>query len=200
MLNIIFSASNYPNYRANSGLYTGNSLYVDDVEMIYASTIDALYVGGKEWKGFDPKSKEVQVYSLGETATAIPEIVAKRGVGTLTNASGESASFLGRTLSGSEITITKGDLEKTPTTITVKSEDGKSTTTYKIQFQKAASSNAKLAGLEYTLDGVTTALSNFNPSNLSYTVELPYGTKSVPTVSCTYAEDGQTSARYRAPS
>lgn len=194
MLNIIFSASNYPNYRANSGLYTGNSLYVDDVEMIYASTIDALYVGGKEWKGFDPKSKEVQVYSLGETATAIPEIVAKRGVGTLTNASGESASFLGRTLSGSEITITKGDLEKTPTTITVKSEDGKSTTTYKIQFQKAASSNAKLAGLEYTLDGVTTALSNFNPSNLSYTVELPYGTKSVPTVSCTYAEDGQTSA------
>ena len=30
MMNIIFSASNYPNYRANDGLYKGNSLYVDD--------------------------------------------------------------------------------------------------------------------------------------------------------------------------
>ena len=35
MMNIIFSASNYPNYRANSGLYEGNSLYIDDVQLIY---------------------------------------------------------------------------------------------------------------------------------------------------------------------
>ena len=37
MMNIIFSASNYPNFRANDGLYEGNSLYVDDVELIYSS-------------------------------------------------------------------------------------------------------------------------------------------------------------------
>jgi hypothetical protein len=44
MMNIIFSASNYPNYRANTGLYDGNALYVDDVELIYSSKIDKLYI------------------------------------------------------------------------------------------------------------------------------------------------------------
>ena len=79
MMNIIFSASNYPNYRANSGLYAGNSLYVDDVEMIYSSKIQKLYVGGREWKAFDPNSAEEQSYSLGREATEIPEIKAIRG-------------------------------------------------------------------------------------------------------------------------
>ena len=58
MMNIIFSASNYPNYRANDGLYKGNSLYVDDVELIYSSKIHKLYIGGKEWKGFNPNTTE----------------------------------------------------------------------------------------------------------------------------------------------
>ena len=60
-MNIIFSASNYPNFRANSGLYAGNSLYVDDVELIYSSKIQKLFIKGKdgvekEWKGFDPNN------------------------------------------------------------------------------------------------------------------------------------------------
>ena len=62
-MNIIFSASNYPNYRANSGLYAGNSLYIDDVELVYTAKIQKLYIGGKEWKGFDSNSTEVQNYS-----------------------------------------------------------------------------------------------------------------------------------------
>ena len=90
MMNIIFSASNYPNFRANDGLYEGNSLYVDDVELIYSSKIQKLSIGGKEWKGFDSNSSEEQTYSLGRTATAIPEIKAYRGAGTLTNAAGKS--------------------------------------------------------------------------------------------------------------
>ncbi len=191
-MNIIFSASNYPNYRANSGLYAGNSLYVDDVELIYSSKIQKLFIKGKdgvekEWKGFDPNSTEVQVYSLGETATTIPDIVATRGVGSLTNARGKTVAFSGRVLSGSEITITKGDLESTPTRILVKAEDGSSQTLYQIQFQRAPSSNASLA--EVTVNGETYAA--FRPGQTNYNVELPYGTTAAPIIGYTAAEDGQ---------
>ena len=187
-MNIIFSASNYPNFRANSGLYTGNSLYVDDVEMIYSSKIQKLYIGGKEWKGFDPNSTEVQSYSLGETATSIPEITARRGAGSLTNARGKTVTFTGRMLQGSECVVSYGDLEEKVTTITVTSDDKKSTTVYKIQFQRAPSTNATLA--EVTVNG--DLLSDFRPGQTTYNVELPYGTTAAPVIGYTPAEDGQT--------
>ncbi|MBQ9296267.1 MAG: hypothetical protein IJ204_03640 [Paludibacteraceae bacterium] len=187
-MNIIFSASNYPNFRANSGLYPGNSLYVDDIELIYSSKIQKLYMDGKEWKGFDPNTSDIQTYSLGETATAVPTIEAVRGAGALTNAKGTPATFPGRTLSGSEIAIEYGDLQSKPTVITVKSEDGKSTTTYRIQFQRAASSNAKLAGI--TING--TPLDGFSPAKYNYTIDLPYGTTAAPVVDAEGQEDKQT--------
>ena len=188
MMNIIFSASNYPNFRANDGLYAGNSLYVDDVELIYSSKIQKLYVDGEVWNGFDPNSTDVQTYSLGENATAIPAIKAMRGAGSLTNAKGATVPFSGRTLQGSEISVTKGDLVSKPTTITVKSEDGKSTTVYKIQFQKAASTNAKLSGI--SVNG--TPVTGFSPTKYSYNVELPYGTTAAPEVTVDKQEEKQT--------
>lgn len=190
-VNLLFSASNYPNGSSSAGLYEGNSLYVDDIELIYSAKIQKLIINEIEWKGFDPNSTEVQTYSLGESATAIPNIVAKRGVGTITNAAGTTASFPGRTLSGNEIKIEKGDLVSKPTTITVKSADGKHTMTYKIQFQKAASSNAKLASISYSLDGETFAIPDFSPTKMNYTVDLPYGTTTKPTLSAEKQEDAQ---------
>lgn len=188
MMNIIFSASNYPNYRANSGLYDGNSLWVDDVSLIYSSKIQKLYIDDKEWKGFDPNNTGEQVYSLGQGATALPKIEAKRGIGSLTNAHGETANFTGRTLSGKEITITNGEIDGAPTTITVRAEDGSSTTTYKIKFVRAASTNSKLAGLSVNGEPIAA----FNSNTLNYTYELPYGTTDVPVVTAEKAEDGQT--------
>lgn len=192
-MNIIFSASNYPNFRANSGLYAGNSLYVDDVELIYSAKIQKLFIGDKdkEWKGFDPNTEEVQTYSLGETATSIPAIYARRGAGSLTNAKGTTVSFKGRLLeegAGKEMQIVYGDLENTPTTITVKSEDGKSQMVYKIQFQRAPSTNATLA--EVFVNG--SSLADFRPAQTNYTVELPYGTTTAPVLTYTQAEDAQT--------
>ena len=195
-MNIIFSASNYPNYRANSGLYAGNSLYVDDVELIYSSKIQKLYIGGKEWKGFDPNSTEVQSYSLGETATSIPEITARRGAGSITNAHGKTVTFTGRMLQGSECVVSYGDLESKVTTITVTSDDKKSTTVYKIQFQRAPSTNATLA--EVTVNGEL--LSDFRPGQTAYNVELPYGTTAAPVIGYTPAEDGQVAAVTQATS
>ena len=188
MMNIIFSASNYPNYRANSGLYAGNSLYVDDIELIYSSKIQKLYVGGKEWKGFDPNSAEEQSYSLGRDATEIPTIMAIRGAGTLTNARGEKAAFSGRELSGNEISIKYGEIDGAATEITVTSEDKKSTTTYKIAFIREASTNTKLANIYVN----NTAISNFQPGIYNYNHQLPYGTTTLPQVSVEKQEDEQT--------
>lgn len=206
--NLILSASNYPNFRANDGLYEGNSLYVDDVELIYSSKIQTLKVGSgkewKEWKGFDPNSTEVQVYSVPEGTTTVPSVEAYRGAGSLTNPRGTTKDFPGRKLTGSEITITNGTVGGTPTTIVVKAEDGSSTTTYKILFQAAKSSNAKLANIYYTYtninnEQVRASVANFSPSTYNYKIELPYGSKGVPTVEAEKQEDEQTIAYSQQP-
>lgn len=188
MMNIIFSASNYPNFRATSGLYAGNSLYVDDVELIYSADIQKIYIDDKEWKGFDPSSSEEQTYSLGRSATTMPKIEARRGTGALTNAKGITATFAGRVLSGKEITIQEGVIDGTPTVITVKSEDGSKTKTYKIKFVREASKNSKLADIQ--VNGKS--ISNFNANTYSYSVDLPYGTTAVPVVTAVGQEDAQT--------
>jgi hypothetical protein len=187
-MNIIFSASNYPNFRANSGLYDGNSLYIDDVELIYSSKIQKLYINGREWKGFNPNSTEEQLYSLGRSVTNLPKIEAVRGAGSLSNARGEKVAFQGRKLSGSEISIKDGAIDGAPTTITVKAEDGKSTMTYKIKFVREASSNAKLANILVNGEGI----SNFQATKYSYNYSLPYGTTTIPEVAVEKQEDDQT--------
>ena len=201
-VNVIFSAGNYPNFRDNDGIYAGNALYVDDVELVYNSNIEDLYVDGIKWDGFDPNSSEEQVYSLGSDATEVPDIYGMRGKGTLSNdppkhddfasdynTMKKTVDFPGRRLSSSEMTVTKGKIGEV-TTITVKAEDGSSTTTYKIRFVKAASTNAAPQNITYTLAGETKTL-GFSGTTTSYNVSLPYGTTAVPQLNVTLA-DGQT--------
>lgn len=184
--NVIFAAAGYPNFRNADGMNTNNPLYVDDVELIYSSKIQYLYVGGKRWDGFDPNSTEEQVYSVGQS-NDVPEIYAVRGAGSLSNFRGTVANFNGRKLSGNEISINYGKVDGDPTVITVKSGDGKSTTTYKIKMTKAASTNAKLKSI--LVNG--SQIEGFNPSKFTYDVALPYGTTAAPTVTVEKAEDKQ---------
>ena len=184
-MNIIFSASNYPNFRANDNLYVGNSLYVDDAELVYSNKIDQLIIGDKVWTGFDPNSSEEQVYELNKSVTAIPTIVAKRGVGSMTNNKGTTVQFPGRDLSGSELTITKGAIGEV-TTLTVVSETNQKRT-YKIRFQYPASNNASLKSIE--VNGQ--AISNFKSNIYEYDYDLPYGTTDIPVVTCTQVDANQ---------
>ena len=139
MCNVIFSAGNYPAFRANDGLYDGNALYVDDVELIYSSRIDKLLVNGVEWKGFNPNSEKVQTVKLSSLSQVRPasdiKIEGIRGVGTLTNIKGEKAKFGGRKLGREEMTIEPGALNGKPWIITVHAEDGSSTHTYKLKIE-----------------------------------------------------------------
>lgn len=132
MCNVIFSAGNYPAFRANDGLYDGNALYVDDVEMIYSSRIDKLTINGKEWKEFDPNSEKVQSYKVQSTKGI--EIEGYRGIGTLTNIKGEKAKFNGRKLDANEMSIQPGEVNGKPWVITVKAEDNSSVHMYRIKF------------------------------------------------------------------
>ncbi len=134
--NVIFSAGNYPAFRANDGLYDGNCLYVDDVELIYASTIQKLMIGGVEWKEFNPNSSAVQTYKLPADAKEIPAITAIRGAGSLKNIKGQTARFQGRKLTEKEMSIIPGTINGAPTVIAVESEDGSSSHVYKIKFIK----------------------------------------------------------------
>ena len=188
MMNIIFSASNYPNFRAKDGLYEGNALYVDDVEMIYSSKIDKLYIREREWKAFDPNSAEEQVYSVGKS-TDIPAVFGVRGVGTLTNARGDKASFPGRKLTNDEFKIVQqGAVDGDPMIIQVNATDGSSSTTYKIKFVSAASNNARLADIQVNGNSIE----GFNAYLNAYNVQLPYGTTEVPVVSATAQDAGAT--------
>ena len=188
MMNIIFSASNYPNFRAKDGLYDGNALYVDDVELIYSSKIDKLYIRDREWKAFDPNSTEEQVYSVGK-ATDIPAVFGVRGVGSITNARGTTVSFSGRRLTNDEFQIVQqGTIDGDPMIIQVKATDGSSTTTYKIKFVSAASNNARLADIQ--VNGTTIA--GFNAYLNTYNVQLPYGTTDIPVVTASAQDAGAT--------
>ena len=139
MCNVIFSAGNYPAFRANDGLYDGNALYVDDVELIYSSRIDKLVINGKEWKSFDPNSDKVQTVklsALGQAGSSADiKIEGFRGIGTLTNIKGEKARFNGRKLDSQEMTVEPGVLNGKPWVITVKAEDNSSVHTYKLKIE-----------------------------------------------------------------
>lgn len=137
MCNVIFSAGNYPAFRANDGLYDGNALYVDDVELIYSSKIDKMVINGQEWKTFDPNKTEQTYVLTGEEAMRRGgdkvTIEGYRGVGALTNIKGKKVHFKGRKLSAQEMSVVPGIINGQPWVITVKAEDGSSTTTYRIK-------------------------------------------------------------------
>ena len=133
MCNVIFSAGNYPAFRANDGLYPGNGLYVDDVELIYSSRIDKLLVNGEEWKEFNPDTEKLQTLKLSNSEAQTIKLTALRGIGSLTNIKGYTAHFKGRRLDSSEMSIVPGELNGRPWVITVRAEDGSSTHVYKIK-------------------------------------------------------------------
>lgn len=188
--NLIFSAGNYPAGKSTAGLYAGNSMTVDDVELIYSSKIQKLFIGNKEWKSFDPNSSEEQTYSLGVGASAIPAIYAMRGAGSETNCNGQSATFSGRRLTPSECVINTANasVDGEPVEITVYAEDGSSSTTYRIKFVSEPSHNPRLSDIR--VNGST--IPGFNTYLTNYSVSLPFGTEEAPLVECTPVDAGTT--------
>ncbi len=132
MCNVIFSAGNYPAFRANDGLYDGNALWVDDVELIYSSKIERLVVNGEAVPNFDGNKTSYTVRVKSDDVT----IAAYRGAGSLTNIKGKTTKLRGRKLDDKEMTIQAGQINGAPWVITVKAEDGSSKTSYRLKIVK----------------------------------------------------------------
>lgn len=169
-MNIILSASNYPHKRAKDGISTTSKLYVDDISLIYSSQIYEMRFNGMAYSKFK-KDKYEYTYEL--TGDEMPVITCFRS---------------DRQLSGSEISIQYGTKDGTPTTITVKAEDGSSTSTYKIYFVSKRDTNQYPTSIK--VNG--TELSGFNAYVSDYTVSLPYGTEQKPVIDVVKANNKQT--------
>lgn len=170
-MNVILSASRYPEKRANSGQYTSSVLIVDDIAMIYASDIHEIYFDGVKYANFNKDKKEI--YYEVPVGKSLPEIVCKRS---------------GRRLSGSEISIGSGVKDGAPAVITVKAEDGSSTSEYKVYFVSVRDTNPYPSTIK--VNG--TAISGFNAYASNYTVTLPYGTTETPVIEVVKANNRQT--------
>ena len=170
MCNVILSAGNYPNARATTGNTDGNYILVDEVTLIYSSKIHELRLNNVPYASFNPAQLEYTIeVAEGES---MPTITAKRS---------------GRTLSGSEISINYGAIEGAPTTVTVKAEDGSSTTAYTINFVRKRDTNPRLNSL--SVNG--TPISGFASNVSNYKVSLPYGTTGFPEITYEKGHEGQ---------
>ena len=161
-MNIILSASPYPEGRRTDGLNVGNYLIVDDLSLIYSSKIHELRLGGEKYSDFTANKYEytyiLPVSSDVATIKDIPAITAFRS---------------GRQLNSNELTITPAAKLGDPTIITVKAEDGSSTTKYTIYFKPALSENSRLSNIY--VNG--TPIQGFTGYKSDYDVTLPYASK-----------------------
>ena len=164
-MNIILSASNYPEGRRNDGLVPGNYMIVDDLSLIYSSKVYSINIDGKPLAGFNENKYEYTI-ELGEDATdaSIPNNI--------------ECFRSNRKLSGNEITISRSTKLGEPTIITVEAEDGSSTSTYKLTFVRALSKNSSLNNI--FVNGA--AVPSFNGAVTDYNVALPYGTTDAPVI------------------
>ena len=174
-MNIILSASPYPEGRRTDGLNKGNYLIVDDLSLVYSSQIYVVEADGRALPDFN---KDVYNYTieLPEDATdaSVPaNIVGKRS---------------GRKLSGSEISITNPRKLGEPITIVVKAEDNSSTSTYTLTYIRKKSVNAQPKAI--LVNG--THINGFSGSLTTYDVALPYGTTGEPVITIEKGQDAQT--------
>lgn len=79
---------------------------------------------------------------------------------------------------GQRITINEGAVDE-KTTINVLAEDGETNLTYTLNFASEKSNDSSLSNI--LVDGIS--LEGFESSKFDYVVELPYGTKTAPSVS-----------------
>lgn len=174
-MNIILSASPYPEGRRTDGLNEGNYMIVDDLSLVYSSQIYVVEADGRALPDFN---KDVYNYTieLPEDATdeSVPvNFVCKRS---------------GRKLSGSEISITNPRKLGEPITIVVTAEDKSSTSTYTLTYIRKKSVNAQPKAI--LVNG--TPINGFSGSLTTYDVALPYGTTGEPVITIEKGQDAQT--------
>jgi uncharacterized repeat protein (TIGR01451 family) len=165
---------------------TGENLapcYIDDLridvvtyefEPCTDATLSDLTVDGTTISGFSPSTLTYNK-ELPYGTTEVPAVGA-----TPTDSNATKVITQAENVTGTEA-------ERTATVV-VTAEDGTTQKTYEVIFSVAANTDATLSDL--TLNGTT--VTGFDPATLSYNVELPYGTETVPTVAATPTDSNAT--------
>jgi hypothetical protein len=131
------------------------------------ASLSDLTVDGTTIDGFDPTEISYTVV-LDQSVTTVPTVAAV--------AKDE----------GADVAITDATEIPGTTTVVVTAEDGTTTMTYSILFKYDVSSDATLSDLK--VDGTT--VNGFDPSVITYVVNLAAGTTTVPTVTATSTNAG----------
>lgn len=178
--NVILSPGTYPNKRIPTGINKDNSITVDDIQLIYNSTIDELRINDLKERGFNAKTTSYTKANVDKSyVPAAEDFVFLRS---------------GRKLESSEYTLNlngAGVDNGKPVIVTVTAEDKSSSTTYEIYFVSTQSTNFRPESIKYTLNGTEYDLPNWNANNYDYDVELPYGTTATPVLVVNKAESSQ---------
>ncbi|MBR4483458.1 MAG: hypothetical protein IKS58_05735 [Paludibacteraceae bacterium] len=167
-MNVIMCVGNYPNKRASTTFSKTSKLLVDDISLIYSSKIHELRFDGFAYPKFQ-NDKYEYYYSVADDK--LPKITCYRS---------------GRLLSGDEISINYNPKDQGATTITVRAEDGSSTSTYNIYFVSMTDNSPYVKSIK--VNGVE--IPGFNSYITDYEVELPYGT-SLPKIEVEKANETQ---------
>lgn len=148
----------------------GTTINVYKVNFFYEFSTEAslsdLTVDGTTIDNFDPAVISYTVV-LDKSVTSVPAVAA---VAKDTNA---------------DVAITDASSIPGTTTVVVTAEDGTTSTTYSVLFKYDVSTDATLSDLQ--VDGTT--VSGFDPSVITYVVQLDAGTTKVPTVTATSTDD-----------
>lgn len=152
-MNIILCVGNYPNKREDTDFSKTSKLLVDDISLIYSSKIHELRLDGFAYSKFQ-KDKYEYYYTV--AGDKLPKITCYRS---------------GRLLSDDEMSINYTPKDQGATTITVKAEDGSSTTTYKIFFVSMTDNSPYVKSIKVNGEEIP----GFNSYITDYEMELPYG-------------------------
>jgi len=162
---ITFTANNSP-----GGGNAGDSLYIDDIEMIYNVNLSSLTVSqGTLVPAFAPNTTDYSV-TLPFGSTVTPTV----------NASTESSHATFVVTPAAD--ITSASVADRTTTVVVTGGDGTTTKTYSVVFGVSLSDDASLSYLSPAQGILSPA---FNSDTLHYTAMLPHGTTMPPTVTAT---------------
>ena len=134
------------------------------------ATLKSITVNGKEVEGFAPGTTTYNV-ELPFGTTVVPVVAATA------------------TSSKAKVSVTPAESVNGTATITVTAEDGTTKKTYTIHFSVAAASQ------DATLSAITVdeePLEGFSPEQLTYSMELAYGTTTIPTVTATTTDKNAT--------
>lgn len=153
---------------AADGVSTTTYTLTFNIQLSDNALLNAIFVGGVELTGFSP-SQMNYTYSLPFGTTALPQVEYEKGH------------------AGQTVTVEPNGVRGVYK-INVTSESGEATNQYTIAFSVEKSNDASLYGIK--VDGM--AIIGFNSEIYEYTVDLPYGTTNVPTVTATAKDNTQT--------